>query len=149
MLIGWIVIFTGCNSNVFYDQNNTIENHIWNQHKTEEFEVEIHDTLAAFDFFLNLRHTTDYKYSNVYFFVDTEFPDGTTSTDTMECMLANRQGKWFGKGMGKIKDNRILVRRNIRFPHAGKYIFRFAQAMREPNLVGITDIGIRLEKNKQ
>jgi gliding motility-associated lipoprotein GldH len=49
--------------------------------------------------------------------------------------------------MSNIKFNRFLFQKGIRFPQQGQYIFEFEQAMRNPDLKGISDIGMRLEKN--
>jgi gliding motility-associated lipoprotein GldH len=68
------------------------------------------------------------------------------SRDTIECMLAAKNGKWLGKGSGRYRDNRIWIRDNIRFPRKGEYTLRLNQAMREDVLVGISEAGIRLEK---
>ena len=104
------------------------------------------DTTGLFDFYLTLRHNSKYKYSNIYFFVSTTFPDGQFSRDTVEFILADRRGKWYGKGIGSIKDLKILLKKGVSFPIPGNYVFEFEQAMREENLEGITDIGILIEK---
>jgi len=51
-----------------------------------------------------------------------------------------------GKGTGKIRDNRILLKEHLRFPSRGDYTFEIEQAMRDISLKGIEDIGIRIEK---
>ena len=104
------------------------------------------DTTSFFDFYLKLRHNTDYKYNNVYFFVNTTFPDQQSARDTVEFILADKEGKWHGKGFGTIKDLKILLKKDVRFPIPGMYVFEFEQAMREEHLVGIMDIGISIEK---
>ena len=149
LLFMLVIFMAACDSNVFFDESHKISNEAWNQGQSEEFKIEISDTLAFYDFYLNIRHTTDYSYSNLYFFINSGFPDGNTSRDTIECVLADKNGKWFGKGIGKIKDNRILIKRNVRFPDPGIYMFSFEQAMREPVLEGLTDIGIRLEESSR
>ncbi|MCD4665822.1 MAG: gliding motility lipoprotein GldH, partial [Bacteroidales bacterium] len=55
-------------------------------------------------------------------------------------------GRWIGKGIGKIKENRILINRGVVFPIDGLYEINLEQAMREAELKGIADIGIRIEK---
>lgn len=68
------------------------------------------------------------------------------SRDTIECTLADKSGKWLGKGSGRYRDNRILIRDDIRFPRKGEYTLRLNQAMREEVLEGISEAGVRLEK---
>jgi gliding motility-associated lipoprotein GldH len=79
-------------------------------------------------------------------FLNIEFPDGTTLRDTIECILAQRNGQWSGKGFGKIRSNSFLFRTNVWFPQPGNYVFRMEQAMRTELLEGIADIGLRIER---
>jgi gliding motility-associated lipoprotein GldH len=95
-----------------------------------------------------LRNAGNYPYSNIFLFVNTYFPSGTIDKDTVEIMLASPDGKWMGKGLGDIWDNRILFKRNVTFPEKGKYRFEISQAMRLNPLPGITDAGMRIEKVK-
>lgn len=138
--------FTSCRQGMVYNDNKSIPSGVWNQDSLLKFTVNIDDTVSPLDFYLNLRHTTDYRYSNIYFFVETLFPGGQYSKDTIEFILADRRGEWFGKGFGRIKEFRVLLREGIRFPVKGEYRFIFEQAMREEKLKGIEDIGISLEK---
>ena len=102
--------------------------------------------LALLNFYINIRHTTEYKFRNIFLFVDTFFPDGSQSRDTVEIMLADPKGKWFGKGIGSIRSNQVLLKRGFSFPLKGHYKFRIEQGMRVPELMGIKDVGIRIEK---
>ncbi len=135
-----------CDTKSIYDKDKRIENSVWNRKDTMKFNVEINDTISLHNFYINIRNSTDYKYSNIYFFIKTDFPDGNNITDTVECTLADIDGKWRGKGIGKIKDNRFLLKKGIRFLQKGVYTFEFQQAMRVKNLSGIEDIGIRIER---
>jgi len=112
-----------------------------------KFDVSISDTISKNDFFINIRNSTEYSFSNIFFFITTTFPDGGTTRDTVECFLADINGKWLGKGLGKFKDNRILFKRNMSFPSKGIYSFEFEQAMRVENIKGIDEIGIRIVKS--
>ncbi len=109
-----------------------------------KFDVEVTDTVSLFDFYINLRNTVDYKYSNFYLFLNTTLPDGMAARDTIELMLADRSGKWLGKGFGKYRDNQMLVRAGLQFPMAGNYVFEIEHAMRDTLLTGIGSVGIRI-----
>ncbi|NOX47296.1 MAG: gliding motility lipoprotein GldH [Chlorobi bacterium] len=140
------LFLSSCDSNRYYEKNIPFDDHIWASNKPLAFSVDIDDTLNAFNFLINIRHNTDYRYSNIFLFLDTQYPDGNHSHDTLECLLAAPDGKWFGKGNGKIKENRILLKRNVFFPRKGTYEFKFEQAMRTDELGGMEDFGIRIEK---
>jgi gliding motility-associated lipoprotein GldH len=144
-LVLTVFLISSCKSWNSYHDNKTIENGVWNKDSNVVFSFDINDTVNSYDFYLNLRHSTDYKYSNIYFFIKTAFPSGQAARDTLEFILADKRGNWYGKGFGQIKDYRVLLRSGLRFPEAGTYSFSFEQAMREDELKGIKDIGISLE----
>lgn len=135
-----------CDNQKFYDNSISLTDDIWPSDKEMVFKVDIEDTISPYRFFINIRNSTSYRYSNIYFFLITEFPGGGMSRDTIECTLADKTGKWLGKGTGKYRDNRVYIRENIKFPRQGTYTLRLNQAMRENKLAGISEAGIRLEK---
>lgn len=149
VVIATVLIFTlnSCGDNSIYDHNFELADP-WTADQKAEFNVDITDTISAFDFYINIRNTTEYNYSNLYLFIKTDFPDGRYAIDTVELFLADVKGKWLGNGFGEIKDNQILFRKHGRFPMSGIYNFTFEQAMRDENLEGIKAVGIRIEKNK-
>ncbi len=145
-IISFIALFFfGCNNNAVYQNNKEIDNGVWNVNEVKKFDVEISDTLSFHNFYIYIRNSTDYSYSNVYFFINTMFPGGGLSRDTVECFLADINGNWLGKGMGQYKNNTILFKRNVRFPKKGTYSFEFEQAMREKDLQGIYEVGMKIE----
>lgn len=146
MLMG-ILLLASCNKSAFFEENQHVASETWKQGDTLSFKVDVTDTTHYFDFYLNVRNSTEYRYRNLYLFINTRFPGGGIARDTVECMLAASDGKWFGKGMGKIKDSRILFKKAVRFPHAGTYLIGIEQAMREKKLDGINDIGLRIERH--
>jgi gliding motility-associated lipoprotein GldH len=143
-LILLLLCCLSCDRNRYFDQTLNIQDEGWHKDYTAVFEVEVTDTISLFDFYINLRNTVDYKYSNFYLFLNTELPDGMTARDTIELILADRSGRWLGKGFGKYRDNQLLVRRGLQFPMAGKYVFEIEHAMRDTLLTGIGSAGIRI-----
>ncbi len=140
------ILLISCTSHAVFDEIRPLPGRSWEQNKTMIFQVPIQDTLSPYKFYINVRHSLDYRYSNLYLFVDTHFPDGRHARDTVECRLADPSGKWYGKGITNFRYNQILLRSYLRFPKAGIYTFELEQAMREKELEGINEIGIRIEK---
>ena len=147
-ILGLISLFVvSCGSDVLYDNSKMIEDK-WNKNNYKTFELNVEDTLNPYNFYINIRNSVDYRYANVYFFMETVFPNNQVSVDTIECILADKKGKWIGKGYGKYRDNQILLRRRGAFPMKGKYKFILKHGMRTDNLEGINAVGIRIEKFK-
>ena len=129
-----------------YEEIHHIEKANWKASDTLFFHFTITDTLQPYDFGFNVRNTTSYDYQNLYLFITAWYPGGTWSRDTAECILAAPDGKWFGKGISKIKDSRFVFRKGVRFRRSGTYTIGVNQAMRSNMLQGISDIGIRIVK---
>ncbi|MCF6341431.1 MAG: gliding motility lipoprotein GldH [Bacteroidales bacterium] len=140
------LVFSACNFNSIYKEHVVLEDEKWYKDEAVHFEVEIVDSLSAFDFYLSLRNSTDYRYSNLFVFLMTRFPNGNMTRDTIEIVLADREGRWLGKGWGKLKQNDVLLKRELHFPLTGKYSFFIQQAMRVDTLEGIHDVGLEISK---
>jgi gliding motility-associated lipoprotein GldH len=140
-------ITSACDSRRFFEENSSVPDGVWKNTERIRFDVPIKDTIAGYNFFLNVRNSGDYPYSNLYLFIHTTTPSGKLANDTLECQLAAPDGKWLGSGIGNLKFNRFFFQENVRFHKAGIYHFEIEQAMRVKTLSGIHDIGIRIEKN--
>jgi gliding motility-associated lipoprotein GldH len=149
MVLFITMLFVGCDRDKFFDESLSLPGDRWDKDEALAFTIPIEDTVTPYRFFINVRNSTSYNYNNIYFFLTTEYPGGGYSQDTIECLLAEKDGSWIGKGTGAYRDNRVHIRDNIVFPRQGKYTLRLLQAMREEILEGISDAGIRLEKQSK
>jgi gliding motility-associated lipoprotein GldH len=109
------------------------------------YKFTISDSLQFYNFYINIRNTTDYPYQNLYLFFTSQFPDGTTFTDTLNCFLNDIYGNWTGSGSGRVKENRFTFKQKVRFPQKGDYLISVQQGMRHVDLQGIIDFGITLQ----
>lgn len=143
-----LLFFYACDKSRIYEENKEIAENIWNKDSVLKFDVNITDPSIATNFFINVRHAEGFPYGNIFLFIKTIFPDGKIANDTLECILADEQGKWLGNGMGDIYDNQIPFKRNVRFPIKGNYKFWIQQGMRVDNLPLVMDVGLRIEKTE-
>lgn len=146
LIVGLLLALAGC-TEVMFQETQEVPNKIWEVGSNFQFDVEVVDTMKSYDFYIDLRNGSDYPYANIFMFVNTTFPSGKTARDTVECILADKSGRWLGSGLGDILDNHILFKENIRFPNAGTYRFEFEQGMRTESLPEILDVGISIEKH--
>lgn len=141
------LITVSCSTGTVYNHNFDLPSESWYKKNAVAFNVQIDDSLQNYDFGINIRNSVSYRYSNLYIFLTTEFPNGNISRDTIEFILANDEGNWLGKGWGNIKENNILLNSNLRFPLTGEYSFLIQQAMRVDSLQGIKSIGLSITRN--
>ena len=140
-----LLAFASCTSESF-NKRTVIPEAEWRQEDRVAFDVDINDTVSLYRFGIGLRHLENYRYSNLFVFLHTTMPNGNHTRDTIECTLATPEGRWIGKSSGSMRDLRIPLNEQLRFPLVGDYHFEIEQAMREPVLKGISDIGIFIEK---
>lgn len=141
-----LLFFSSCDNNRIFEQNQTIPEIGWSSKNVLKFDVDITNIKIPTNFYINVRNADGYPFSNLFLFVKTKFPNGKMSNDTLECVLANENGKWLGRGIGDIYDNQIPFKRNVRFPETGKYSFEIQHAMRMDTIPLIMDVGLRIEK---
>ncbi len=139
-----ILVMVSCDVHTLYDQQVTLPEKGWLKNEAVKFDLDISDTITPYHFELTLRHTTNYRYSNLYIFLTTRFPEGKMSRDTIELVLADPTGQWVGKGWGNLRDDDITLKSPLFFPQKGHYQFLVQQAMRTDTLNEITHLGLRL-----
>lgn len=139
-----LLLFVSCGNNTNYDQQVRLPDDGWLKNEAVRFDVVITDTLVPYNFSFTMRHSTNYRYSNLYVFMTTSFPGGTMSRDTIEFVLADPAGQWLGNGWGKMRDDEIRLKSPLYFPRAGEYQFLIQQAMRTDTLMDIEYVGLRL-----
>jgi gliding motility-associated lipoprotein GldH len=143
-------MLAGCAENVVYQAAVPIDADGWDRTFTPEFAFDVTDTLNRHHLFIDVRHTGEYPFSDLYLFVDLTGPDGRHARDTVQCLLADPTGRWYGKGTGFIFADRyeahVLYKMNNRFPAAGRYTVKLEQAMRTELIGGVLDVGISLER---
>lgn len=140
-----VLTVTGCTDSPYFHENRSLPSSKWLADEPEVFTFQVNDTTKAFDFLLNLRHGDAYPYSNLYLFVQLDFPNGKRSVDTLECVLADPQGRWNGKKTGQLVDHRIMLNARRIFPLTGTYHLQIRHAMRVDPLPEIHDVGFTLD----
>lgn len=149
-----LVSFVSCDSNRVYDKYASISDQSWHLENKVSFPFEIQDTLQKNDLFINLRNNNDYGYSNLFLITELNFPDGKKVVDTLEYEMTDVTGRFLGNGFSEIKENKLFYKENVTFPKSGKYEIQIRHAMRKngevdgiENLLGVTEVGFRIEKN--
>jgi gliding motility-associated lipoprotein GldH len=117
----------------------------WEQKVKPTFELELSDTTNVYDFFITLRTTTDYKYSNLFIYVEEIPPFGPSFRTRHEIPIANPDGSWIGEKTGTIIENKFLVKR-AKVPFIGKYKFIIEQAITDQEVSDVLDISFQVKK---
>ena len=146
VLIGTIVMFISCDNNIVFDDYKTFENQTWDADSIIIWDYSVIDTISQNQLVIKVRHTTDYEFQNLFLFVKAE------KTDTLELLLANKEGKWLGKGIGDVREVEVAYRKDKVFAKKGDFTFEIEQAMRYgklekiQQLKNIEAIGLSVQK---
>ena len=144
-----------CSNHIEYTKYKSLPNASWEANKNISFEFDIKDTILPKNLFINIRNNNDYPFSNLYIITELNFPNGDKIIDTLQYEMADKSGKYLGKGFTEIKENKLFYKEEKVFPVSGKYVFKIHHAMRKngevntiPFLEGIQDVGFSIEKRK-
>ncbi len=145
ILLVLIGLFSCKNSSIYNDYRE-IPDYKWKIDNVLKFDVTITDTVTPCDIYFNVRNSGKYPYSNLWLFVKEKAPDKEAVNEKFNCVLADKNGQWFGKGFGDISDLQLLYKSNVLFKKSGVYTFEIAQGMRDEVLNGIVNVGIQIKK---
>lgn len=144
LLLPFLIV--SCNGNDVFVGFKPIASKGWSKDSVYTFDVKILDTLATYNVYVNVRNKGDYPYQNLWIFVQKLSPDSVIVNDSIECYLADQRGKWLGRSAGSLFEMPILYQQNVHFSKVGNYHYTLLQGMRDTLLVGVNDIGMRVEK---
>ena len=141
-------LFMSCNSSSEEVIMNSV-NGKWNRKTTQKYNLNVSDNQNPKNIIFVVRNNDTYSYSNIRFIVDfKDLQTKKTETDTLNYILAKPNGEWLGTGFGDTKETLFLYKVNYKFPKNGKYEINVQQAMRNDNLPGVEDLGVKVETAK-
>jgi gliding motility-associated lipoprotein GldH len=146
-MMTWVaaVFFFSCTGGTIYDQYREIKENAWEKGEEYSFSFTIDDHSVPYNVTLNIRNSNRYPYRNLWLFYSEEPPIGPVLRDTVECLLADEYGKWYGRGIS-LYQSAFSLKTNHVFPRKGEYRFWFMQGMRTDTLRGIQEIGLKVER---
>ena len=116
---------------------------------------------------LTLRTTTDYKYSNLWVFLNTKNPKGETTREPVEIAVTNPDGSWVGNKTGTIVETEVVFIRSkdgqfevfdrpgypprmlkCSLAEAGKYNFMVEQGITQMTIDEVLDLTLLVEEPK-
>ncbi len=146
LLLILATLLVRCSPSSEYNEYISLAKKGWNADSLAVFRVPIDDVESEYDVFLQIRNEADYRYSNLWLFIEAVAPTGDSVTDTVECILAYPDGSWIGGGFGSLYSIQFPYRLGTKFANAGTHTFRIMHGMRQEDIEGINSIGLRVVK---
>lgn len=142
-------IFAACQPVPHYQKVEPVPQNAWSYSFRPVFTFTITDSTAQYQPYFIIRHTQAYPYNNIWLWLYIKTPDDTTTHKArINITLAEPNGKWLGRGVGAIYEQRMPVSLgdSINLSHPGTYQVGMEQNMRLNPLPEILHIGMRVEK---
>lgn len=133
-----------CQNNFIYDEAIRPTADFWPYDQALTFDFTVQDTSRRYEFLLDIRHSRDYPYQNLYTQITTVFPDEMIQQDVVSLELANKLGLWEGNCRGKDCELTIALQERARFDTPGDYQLRFEQYTRQDSLPGVKELRLRI-----
>jgi gliding motility-associated lipoprotein GldH len=149
-ILSWLtslILLSSCGKDAHYSKSYQFENESWTQKVKPKFVVEFQDTTKLYDFRIALRTTTDYKFNNLWIFLNSKPPSGATSREPYEIKTTYPDGSWIGKKSGSIVEHQLIFKRR-RPPYKGKYVFEIEQGISQKVIDEVLDISFVVEETK-
>ncbi|ATP58393.1 gliding motility lipoprotein GldH [Pedobacter ginsengisoli] len=140
-----VLFLSGCDTNTLIDSNMSMPARNWSYPNKVKTLVEITDSSKPYNVYFKLRHTADYRYSNIFVLFHITGGGQKKHTRRYEYRLAQPDGQWNGSGSGNLFTYNLPLLTNYRFPAKGKYLLEVEQNMRDNPLAEISDAGIKVE----
>ena len=77
-----LTLFAACHNGDVYNEYIALPDKGWGKDSLAVFRAEITDTAQYYDVWVQMRHQSDYPYSNLWLFIDLVSPNGDQLRDT-------------------------------------------------------------------
>ena len=149
LLLVLLTLFTGCGPDLIFDQTHIVQNEKWAYSDSATFEVPIPDTGSVYNLYLDIEHSTDYPFQNLYLMIHTTFPSGKRLDQRLSVDLLTKSGLLLGDCSGNECDLRVRLQEGAYFNESGNYRFAIEQFTRRDSLQGIRGLSLRIEDTGQ
>jgi gliding motility-associated lipoprotein GldH len=139
------VLCFGCKDNFLINDTKDIPNLEWTYTDSLTYNFTITDTSKVYNMLLDVEHSPEYSWQNLYVRVHTTFPSGKQLSKNVSLDLADTSGKWLGDCNSKACHTVIALQPNAFFNPAGKYAVTVAQHMRQDSIRGVYSVGLLIE----
>lgn len=109
----------------------------WLSGDAKTLSMTVDDTTKAYRIDLDLKHTTDYGFQNLYVRTVTTYPSGKTVSSVTSLELAEKSGEWSGDCGGSTCTISLPLQAKFTFPETGTYAWSIEPYMRTDTVSGI------------
>ncbi|MEM9886885.1 MAG: gliding motility lipoprotein GldH [Bacteroidota bacterium] len=145
----FLIVCFACQPNYLYQEEIILSNATWTYERDVVYSFDIQDTSTTYHLYLDIQHSTQFPFQNLYTNVQTTYPSGRQADSRISIDLANKLGAWYGKCKQENCLLRVQLQQNTFFKELGKHEIRFQQYTRKEALEGVHSLGFIVEQVKE
>jgi gliding motility-associated lipoprotein GldH len=147
VLIALLVLLTtfACKENFYYESDKVLNADQWVYQDSLNFTFAIVDTTNLYNIHLDITHSTEYPYQNIYLQIATQYPSGKRIKERLPIDFADKTGRWYGDCNSEWCKIRVNLQENAFFSSPGDHTITLEQYMRMEPLPGIRELSLKLE----
>ena len=138
------ILLFSCADKTIYSHSVIFENGIWKNQDPAIFNFSIDENSEKYNIFLDIDHSSDYSFENLYLRIKTQFPDKTTALDTLSIEMIDNKGGWIGDCGNDNCDLTVFLQEKTMFKSAGDHQISIEQFTRQNDLTGISSLAFRV-----
>ena len=140
-------LLAACNEHTTYHSYQALPSNGWAKSDTLSFQIPVTDSIpTTLRIYTEIRNKSDYPYKNLYLFISQNLQDSAIwRTDTLTVSIADSTGRWVGSGWGSIYQTELFLK-SVLSSHPGNHTIKVIHGMKDEKLIGINDIGFRIER---
>ncbi len=131
---------------MYFESTKSLNEDKWTYQDTLNFSFSISDTFAIYNLYLDIEHSTEYSYQNIYMQVYTRFPSGKRIKELLPIDFADKTGRWYGDCNKDWCNLRVMLQQGAFFNEIGEHTIALEQFMRVETLPGLRGMSIKLEE---
>lgn len=145
IVLSCLFIFS-CSESYIFEEVQSISSP-WKYSEIVDFNFSAPDTTQHYDLLLELKHSPDYSFKNIYTKIHTTFPSGKKTEDLVSFEIADSFGQWRGDCGGSCT-LLLGLKEGFKFQEQGPHILSFENYSRK-ELEGIESITLLIKKQEE
>lgn len=148
IISAFMLLLISCSEPDVYRKYVKMENINWQRFNILEFDVPVENG-DQLDFYLALRHHTDFPYDQLFVNITFYSADGEMRSHDYDLDLKDENGDWLADGMGELWDIDLLVREGMPFYKSGICKVRVENKFSKYDTPGILEVGLKVKRSKE
>lgn len=136
---------TACNYPSTLEKYKTLANETWERDSNYKFEFNIPQP-GNYHISTCIRHTTDYKQKNISCYLTILHQRVEMDKENSDIIIVDNNGRWVGQGLTGLKTVVQPIDRIFHFDSTGVYTVEIKHRMKDKQLKGIKNIGIKMNR---